>query len=109
MRFHCITWKWSYFSVIQNRSKTEFVRIIQRRAALQLQEADEMVDILLEIIKESLESGEEVLISGVGKFELRDKKTRPGRDPQTGKQYKISERRVVTFYPSKIWREELNG
>lgn len=89
--------------------KVDFIRILQRKAALQFQEVEEIIDVLLEIVKQSLESGEEVLISGFGKFELKDKKTRPGRDPKTGKEYQIDARRVVTFYPSRVWREELNG
>ena len=68
-----------------------------------------MINELIEIIKETLESGEDILISGFGKFELRDKPARPGRDPQTGKEYEIDARRVVTFLPSKIWRKKLNG
>ena len=64
---------------------------------------------MIEIIKDTLESGDEVLISGFGKFELREKKPRPGRDPRSGRQYEINARRVVTFSPSRVWRQEING
>jgi len=50
-----------------------------------------------------------VLISGFGKFELRDKKARPGRDPKTKINYEIDARRLVVFAPSKIWRDNING
>ena len=64
---------------------------------------------MLEFIKEKIEKGEDVLITGLGKFELRDKKSRPGRDPKSKRDYVISARRVVTFHPSKVWRDELNN
>ena len=68
-----------------------------------------LVNEMLDLIKEKLEKGEDVLITGLGKFQLRDKKSRPGRDPKSKRDYVISARRVVTFHPSKVWREELNN
>ena len=76
---------------------------------LQFGEAEKLVNEMLELIKEKLEKGEDVLITGLGKFELRDKKSRPGRDPKSKRDYVISARRVVTFHPSKVWRDELNN
>ena len=89
--------------------KVDIVRRLQRQEGLLFGEAEAIINTLLDIIKDTLESGEEVLISGFGKFELRDKPQRPGRDPKSGKQYQIDARRVVTFAPSKCWRGELNG
>ena len=88
--------------------KVDIIRAIQLKEGLQFGEAEKLVNDMLEIIKSTLESGEDVLVSGFGKFELRDKKARPGREPKTKKQYEISERRVVTFYTSKVWRAEVN-
>jgi len=56
-----------------------------------------MVELFFEEIKTSLEQGEQVKISGFGKFELRDKSSRPGRNPKTGEEIPITARRVVTF------------
>ena len=56
-----------------------------------------MIELFFEEIKSSLENGEQVKISGFGKFELRDKSSRPGRNPKTGEEIPISARRVVTF------------
>ena len=56
-----------------------------------------MVELFFEEIKGSLENGEQVKISGFGKFELRDKSSRPGRNPKTGEEIPITARRVVTF------------
>ena len=89
--------------------KVDIVRAIQLGTDLQFGEAEELVNDMLELIKEKLEKGEDVLITGLGKFELRDKKSRPGRDPKSKRDYVISARRVVTFHPSKVWRDELNN
>ena len=89
--------------------KIDIVRKLHRKEGILVGEAEEIINDLIEIIKETLESGEEVLISGFGKFALKDKQSRPGRDPKSGKEYEIDARRVVTFLPSKVWREEVNG
>ena len=89
--------------------KVDIVRAIQLRTHLQFGEAEKVVNNMLEMIKEKLEKGEDVLITGLGKFELHSKKSRPGRDPKSKKDYEISARNVVTFHPSKIWRDELNN
>ena len=89
--------------------KVDIVRAIQLGTALQFGEAEKVVNDMLEMIKEKLEKDEEVLITGLGKFELRNKKSRPGRDPKSKRNYEISARKVVTFHPSKIWRDELNN
>ncbi len=64
---------------------------------LSKRESKEFVEVLFEEIRASLESGEEVKLSGFGNFQLRDKEERPGRNPKTGKPIPVSSRRVVTF------------
>lgn len=64
---------------------------------LNKREAKEIVELFFEEIKSSLETGEQVKLSGFGKFELRDKTGRPGRNPKTGEEIPITPRRVVTF------------
>jgi integration host factor subunit alpha len=59
--------------------------------------------------KETLISGSDLLLSGFGKFNVRDKKTRRGRNPQTGDDLMLDARRVVTFKPSGILRDKVNG
>ena len=68
----------------------------------------ETVETVLELIKRSLESGENVLISGFGKFCVKKKKKRRGRNPATGKDLIIAPRKVVTFRSSGKLREKLN-
>jgi integration host factor subunit alpha len=62
-----------------------------------------------EIIKKSLEGGEDVLISGFGKFCAKEKGKRRGRNPETGEELMLSERRVVTFKCSPVLKRKLNG
>lgn len=67
------------------------------------------VESLLEIIKDTLEKGDDVLVSGFGKFCVKDKKKRRGRNPATGSDLTLKERRVVTFKCSGKLRESINA
>jgi integration host factor subunit alpha len=78
-------------------TKADFAERLFDELGLNKREAKEVVDLFFEEIKDSLEHGEQVKISGFGKFELRDKKSRPGRNPKTGEEIPITARRVVTF------------
>lgn len=69
----------------------------------------ESVESLLEMIKSTLENGEDVLISGFGKFCVKNKKKRRGRNPATGSDLILRERKVVTFKCSGKLRERING
>lgn len=68
---------------------------------LNKREAKEMVEMFFEEVRQSLERGRQVKLSGFGNFDLREKKQRPGRNPKTGKEIPISARRVVTFRPGQ--------
>ena len=72
-------------------------------------EAAEIVETVFDTIKETLERGEKIKISGFGNFVVRDKNSRVGRNPQTGKEITISARRVLTFKPSQVLKNALNG
>ncbi len=69
----------------------------------------DVVETLIEIIKKTLESGEEVMISGFGKFATREKRERRGRNPATGEDMILEARRVVTFSASQRLRDLING
>ena len=69
----------------------------------------EIVETILEIIKRSLESGEDVLISGFGKFCVKVKQKRRGRNPSTGEEIILEPRRIVTFTCSRKLRDKING
>lgn len=68
-----------------------------------------VIESLLEIIKSALSDGDDVLVSGFGKFCVRDKRPRRGRNPATGDDLMLRERRVVTFKCSGKLREKING
>ncbi len=71
-------------------------------------EAVELVETLLEIIKGTLARGEDILLSGFGKFCVKQKRTRRGRNPQSGENLLLPERRVVTFKYSSVLRDKIN-
>ena len=71
-------------------------------------EAAEIVESVFNQIKETLERGEKIKISGFGNFIVREKKARIGRNPQTGEEITISARRVLTFKPSQVLKNILN-
>lgn len=78
-------------------TKADIAEKLFEDLGLNKREAKEIVELFFEEIKRALESGEQVKISGFGKFELRDKSARPGRNPKTGEEIPITPRRVVTF------------
>jgi len=90
-------------------TKSSLINAICNNSSLPKQESISTVEALLEIIKKTLESGENLLISGFGKFCLKDKTERRGRNPQTGDDMKLRARRVVTFKCSNIMRDRING
>ncbi|MGR8930339.1 MAG: integration host factor subunit alpha [Gammaproteobacteria bacterium] len=78
-------------------TKADIAEKLFEDLGLNKREAKEIVELFFEEIKRALECGEQVKISGFGKFELRDKSGRPGRNPKTGEEIPITPRRVVTF------------
>lgn len=90
-------------------TKAQIVDAIPDAVGFPRTRSAEIVENLLEIVKRSLGKGEDVLISGFGKFCVRDKGARRGRNPATGEGMLLDERRVVVFRCSKILREKVNG
>ena len=85
-------------------TKAELAEALFEQLGLNKREAKEFVDLFFELIRHSLEAGEQVKLSGFGNFELRNKNQRPGRNPKTGEEIPISARRVVTFRPGQKLR-----
>ncbi len=90
-------------------TKSQIVENIQNQTGLTKIKATDTVEALLEIVKSSLAHGENVLVSGFGKFCVKAKNQRKGRNPATGQEMMLSERRVVTFKCSGKLREKING
>jgi integration host factor subunit alpha len=82
-------------------TKAELAELLFEQVGLNKREAKDMVDTFFDEIRQALERGESVKLSGFGNFQLRDKPQRPGRNPKTGEAIPISARRVVTFHASQ--------
>jgi integration host factor subunit alpha len=82
-------------------TKADMAERLFEEVGLNKREAKEFVDAFFEIVRSSLENGEQVKLSGFGNFDLRKKNERPGRNPKTGEEIPISARRVVTFRPGQ--------
>ena len=82
-------------------TKADLADRLHEELGLNKREVKDIVELFFDEIKLSLESGNQVKISGFGNFDLRDKNQRPGRNPKTGEEIPISARRVVTFRPGQ--------
>jgi integration host factor subunit alpha len=90
-------------------TKAHIVETLAKQNGYPKKQSVQMVETLLELIKRSLESGEDVLISGFGKFCMKEKKQRRGRNPSTGEDMTLEPRKVVTFTCSRKLRDKING
>ena len=96
---------------IQERAMTKadiVENVYEKVGGFSKKEAAEIVETVFDTIKETLERGEKIKISGFGNFVVRDKNARAGRNPQTGQEITISARRVLTFKPSQVLKNALN-
>ncbi|WP_179403603.1 integration host factor subunit alpha [Burkholderia guangdongensis] len=82
-------------------TKAELAELLFDSVGLNKREAKDMVEAFFDVIRDALENGESVKLSGFGNFQLRDKPQRPGRNPKTGEAIPIAARRVVTFHASQ--------
>ncbi len=89
-------------------TKADLVEAVHTKVGFSKKEAADIVEMVFDTMKESLEHGEKIKISGFGNFEVRDKHSRVGRNPQTGAVIEISARRVLTFTPSQVLKSALN-
>ena len=90
-------------------TKAHIINAVQEQVGIPRKDASDIVENLLEIMKRTLSDGEDILISGFGKFCVRNKNSRRGRNPATGKEMMLDKRRVVTFKCSSALRKKLNG
>ena len=90
-------------------TKAQIIEEIRTKNGLTRKQSTETVEAFLEIIKKTLESDEDVLISGFGKFSVKYKAERKGRNPATGEDMMLAPRKVVTFRCSGKLRDKING
>ncbi len=90
-------------------TKNTLVEMLHNEVGLNKREAKEFIEMFFESLKKNLENGNDIKISGFGNFTLREKNARPGRNPKTGEEVIIKERRVVTFKSGLKLKNKLEG
>jgi integration host factor subunit alpha len=90
-------------------TKADIVEVVHNRTGFSKKESSEAVESILDILKEVLEEGEKIKLSGFGNFVIRNKEVRKGRNPKTGEEMEISARSVLTFKPSQKLKDHING
>lgn len=91
----------SHSQDVPTLTKAELAEMLFEQVGLNKRESKDMVEAFFDVIREALEQGDSVKLSGFGNFQLRDKPQRPGRNPKTGEIIPITARRVVTFHASQ--------
>jgi integration host factor subunit alpha len=90
-------------------TKAHIVEALSAQNIFSKTQSAQVIDTLFELIKQSLQNGEEVLVSGFGKFSVKEKQARRGRNPHTGEPMMLPPRKVVTFKCSGVLRAGVNG
>ena len=90
-------------------TKADIVERIHQKIGLSKKESAEMVEHVFGLIKSTLEEGEKIKIAGFGNFVVKQKADRRGRNPQTGEAITITARRILTFKPSQVLKNSING
>jgi len=90
-------------------TKAEIAKIVHERVGLTKKESAQIVESVLDVMRQSLEQGESVKLSGFGHFIVRQKHARRGRNPKTGTDITIAPRSVVTFRASPLLKQKLTG
>src|SRR3954468_11871298 len=89
-------------------TKADIVEALYEKVGFSKKEAADLVELVFDSLKSTLAKGQKIKISGFGNFVVREKRSRVGRNPQTGQSIEISARRVLTFRPSQVLRTEVN-
>lgn len=90
-------------------TKADIVERVSERCGISKKDSIEMVESVFNTLKDTLENGEDIKISGFGKFEVKSKHARKGRNPQTGDAITIEARKILTFKPSTILKNTINS
>ncbi len=89
-------------------TKADIVERIYEKIGFSKKESAELVELVFDIIKKTLESGDKIKIAGFGNFVVKEKADRRGRNPQTGEEIVISARKILTFKPSQVLKASIN-
>ena len=88
-------------------TKEKLIETINTKIGYPIKESKDLLELILEEMKIALEKGSDVKITGFGKWEIKKKKSRLGRNPHTGKEIEIAARKVVAFHPSQALRDKV--
>ena len=83
-------------------TKADLIENVYLKTGFSKKESAEIVEMVFDLMKSTLEDGEKIKIAGFGNFVVKDKATRRGRNPQTGEEIEISSRKILTFKPSQV-------
>lgn len=89
-------------------TKADIVERVAEKIGVSKKDSLDLVELVFNVLKSTLEGGEHVKITGFGKFEVKHKKDRRGRNPQTGEAITIEARRILSFKPSALLRQAVN-
>jgi integration host factor subunit alpha len=89
-------------------TKADIVEKIYGKVGFSKKESAELVELVFDIVKSTLEQGDKIKIAGFGNFVVKEKADRRGRNPQTGEEITISARRILTFKPSQVLKASIN-
>lgn len=90
-------------------TKSDMVEKIYEKIGFSKKESAELVEMVFDIIKNTLETGEKIKIAGFGNFVVKEKADRRGRNPQTGEEIVITARKILTFKPSQVLKASINS
>jgi len=90
-------------------TKIDIIQDVYEKLGFSKKDSAKIVELVFDIMKDRLSQGEKIKISGFGNFVVKEKKSRRGRNPQTGQEIEITARRVLTFKSSQVLRKALNG
>lgn len=89
-------------------TKADLIENVYEKVGFSKKDSSDLVELIFDMLKESLSRNEKIKISGFGNFLVRQKRARKGRNPQTGETIEISARKVLTFRPSHVLKAQLN-
>lgn len=90
-------------------TKADLIENVYLKTGFSKKESADIVEMVFDLMKNTLEAGEKIKIAGFGNFVVKEKATRRGRNPQTGDEIEISSRRILTFKPSQVLKGSING
>ncbi|MGE4545900.1 MAG: integration host factor subunit alpha [Pedobacter sp.] len=90
-------------------TKADLVEKVYLKTGFSKKESSDIVEMVFDLIKSTLENGEKIKLAGFGNFVVKQKATRRGRNPQTGEEIEISSRNILTFKPSQVLKAAING